>query len=153
MVVSSSSFSRFVPQTFQRLQQPAPVAREYILTIPETQMPSSQVIQPVQQSQVASKGHQQQSRRHPISFLICEDQQAGPSRPLTFTLTQMKHFKHLSVASARGYESQYNMSGLSSFFGNLQSVMSYQHTTAIITSQHASTSHLSSNHYHLTARI
>ena len=40
---SSSATSTFVPQTFQ--QQPAPVAREYILTIPETQMPASQVIQ------------------------------------------------------------------------------------------------------------
>ena len=33
--------STFVPQTFQQPQQPAPATREYILTIRETQMPSS----------------------------------------------------------------------------------------------------------------
>ena len=52
---SSSAVSRFVPQTFQQPQQPALVAREYILTFPEAQMPSSKVVQPTQQSQVASK--------------------------------------------------------------------------------------------------
>ena len=38
----------------------------------------------------------------------------------------MKHFNPPSVASATGKESQHNISGLSSFFGNLQSMMSYQ---------------------------
>ena len=61
---SSSATSVFVPQTFQQPQQPALAAREYILTIPETQVPSSQVIQLAQQSQVATKGQQQQSRGH-----------------------------------------------------------------------------------------
>ena len=53
---SSSATSIFVPQTFQQPLQPAPAAREYILIIPDTQMPASQVIQPAQQSQLATKG-------------------------------------------------------------------------------------------------
>ena len=53
---SPSATSAFVPQTFQQPQQPAPAAREYILTIQETQMP--QVTQPAQQSQVATGGQQ-----------------------------------------------------------------------------------------------
>ena len=52
---SLSKTSIFVPQTFQQLQQPAPAAKEYILTIPETQMPASHVIQPAQQSQMVKK--------------------------------------------------------------------------------------------------
>ena len=75
---------------------------------------------------MASKGQQQQSRGQPTSFIVVDDQQAGPSRPLTFTLTLKKHFNPLSVASATGEESQHNISGLSSFFRNLQSVVSYQ---------------------------
>ena len=59
---TSSAASTFVPETFQQPQQPAPAAREYILTITETQIPSSQVIQPAQQSKVASEGQHQQSR-------------------------------------------------------------------------------------------
>ena len=115
-----------MPQTFQQPQQPTSAAREYISSIKETQMPASQVIQLTQQSQVATKGWQQQSRRQSISFLVIDDQQAGPSRPVTFTLTPTKHFNPPSVASATGEESEHNKSGLSSFFGNLQSVMSYQ---------------------------
>ena len=88
-------------------------------------MPSSQVIQPAQQNQVASKGQQQQSIGQPTSFLVIDDQQAGSSRLLTFTLTQTKHFNPPSVA-ATGEESQHNISGLSSFFGNISSVLSYQ---------------------------
>ena len=63
---SSSANSTFVPQTFQQPQQPAPAAREYILTIPETPMPASRVIQPAQQIQMATKG-QQQPRGKPTS--------------------------------------------------------------------------------------
>ena len=59
---SSSATSSFVPQTFQQSQQPAPAARENILTIPETQMPASQIIQTAQQSQVATKGQQETQR-------------------------------------------------------------------------------------------
>ena len=112
-------------QTFQQPQQPVPAAREYILTIPKTQMPASQVIQPDQHSQVATNGQQQQTRRQPNSFQIVDDQQAESS-PLMFTKTPTKHFNPPSVASATSEETQYNISGLSSFFGNLQSVMSYQ---------------------------
>ena len=68
----------------------------------------------------------QQRRVQLASFLVVDDQQAGPSRPLTFTLTPTKHVNPPSVASATGEESQHNISGLSSFFENLQSVMSYQ---------------------------
>ena len=114
-----------MPQTFQQPQQPAPAAMEYILTIPETQMPASQPIQLTQQSQVATK-EQQQPRGQLTSFLVVDDQQAGPTRLLTFTMTPKKHFNPPSVASATGEESQHNILGLSSFFGNLQSVMSYQ---------------------------
>ena len=92
---NSSATSTFVPQTFQHPQQPAPPASEYTLTIPETQMPSSQNIQPAQQSQVASKGEQQHSRGQLTSFLVVDDQQqAGPSRPLTFILRPTKHSRH-----------------------------------------------------------
>ena len=85
---SSNVASTFVPQTFQQPQQPAPAGREYILTIPETQMPTSQVIQP----QVATKRQQQQTREQLTSFLVTDDQQPGPSSLLTFTLTLMKQF-------------------------------------------------------------
>ena len=109
-------------QTFQQPQQPTPVAREFILIIPETQMPSSQVIQPTQQSQAASQGQQQQSRGQLTSFIVVEDrQQAGPSRPIT-----SNYFNPPLVTSATGKESQHNLPGLSSFFGNIPSVLSYQ---------------------------
>ena len=123
--------------------------KEYILTIPQTQMPAGQVIQPAQQSQVTTKG-QQQPRGQLTSFIVVDDQQPGPSRPLTFTLTPTKYFNPPSVTSATGKESQHNISGLSSFFGNLQSVLSYQQ---IDTPQQFSPteSRLSSNH-HNTAK-
>ena len=121
---SSSATSTFVSQIFQQLQQPATSARKYIFTIPDTQVLSSQVIQLTQQSQVASKGQQQQSRGQPTSFVVVDNQQAGPSRPFTFTLTRMKHFSPPSVAS--GEESQHNISGVSSFFRNLHSLMCYK---------------------------
>ena len=87
-------------------------------------MPASQVIQQAQQSQVALRGQ-------PTSFVIVDDHQPGPSRPFTFTLTPAKHFNPLSLASVTGEESQHNMSGLSSFFANLQSVMSYHDEPAV----------------------
>ena len=61
-----------------------------------------------------------------ISFLIIDNKQAEPSRPFTFTLTQTKHFYPLSDASATGKETQHNISGLSSFFGNVPTVISEQ---------------------------
>ena len=84
-------------------------------------MAVSQVIQPAQQNQVATKGQQQQFRGQPTFFLINDNQHAAPSRPCTFTLTPMKHFNPSSVASTTGQESQHNISGLSSFFGNIPS--------------------------------
>ena len=73
------------------------------------------------QSQVATKGQQQQTRQQArLPF------QAGRSRPLTFTLPLTKHFNPPSVSSAAGAKSQHNKSELSSFFENVQSMMSYQ---------------------------
>ena len=104
---SSSATSTFVPQTFQPPRQDASAAREYILTMPETQIPTSQVIQPAQQSQMVTKGQQQKLRGQLTSFLVVDDQQARPSSMLTFTLTPMKHFHPLSVTSATGKGSQH----------------------------------------------
>ena len=67
---------------------------------------------------------QQESRGQPNSLLVVDDQQTGPSKPLDFTLMLTKHFNPPSVASATGEESQRNMSGLSSFFGHIPSVLS-----------------------------
>ena len=58
-------------------------------------------------------------QRQQTSFLVVYDQQAGPSRPLMFTLTPTKHFNRPSVVFATCKESQNNISGLLSFFGNL----------------------------------
>ena len=91
---SSSATSTYVSQ------QPAPTGREYILTISEAQMPTSQVIQSAQQSQVASRG-QQQPKGQPTSFVVVDVQPAGPSRPLSFILTSTKHL-NLSAAFATG---------------------------------------------------
>ena len=55
-------------------------------------MPLSQVIEPAQQSQVSSKGQQQQSRGDPTSYLFIDDQQAGSSRPHT----HHSHFHQLT---------------------------------------------------------
>ena len=112
---SSSAASTFVTHTFEQPQESTPAAREYIITIPETQMPARQAIQTAQQTQVATKG-QQQPRGQPTSFLVVDNQQAGPSRLLTFTLTLTKQFNPLSDASATGKK----------VFGNLLSVLSYQ---------------------------
>ena len=105
-------------QTFQQPQQPAP----------ETQVRASQVIQT---TQMATQGQQQQPRGQLTSFLVVDDQQAGPSRPLTCTLTPMKQFNPPSVASATGEESQYNISGLSGFFWNFPSVLSYHQVNTL----------------------
>ena len=80
------------------------------------------VIQPP----VATKGQQQQTKGQLTFFVVADHQQAGPSRPLTLTFMPTKYFNPPSVASATGKESQYNISALSRFFRNPQSVMSYQ---------------------------
>ena len=73
-----------------------------------------------------AKWQHQQSRGQPTSLLIIDDQQAGPSRQLTFTLTLTKHFNPSPVASATNEQGQHKISGLSSFLGNIPSVLSYQ---------------------------
>ena len=112
-----------MPQTSQKPQHPAPAAREYVLYIPETQMPASHAIQLAQQSQVAFRG--QQLRGHLLSYRFVDKQQPSTSRQLHFTISPAKHFNSLSVASVTGEESTNNISALSSIFGNIQSVMSY----------------------------
>ena len=64
---SSNAALTFLPQTFEQSQQPAPAAREHILTISETQMPCKPTIQTAQQ--VANKG------QRPISVLVVDDLQ------------------------------------------------------------------------------
>ena len=128
---SSSATSTFVPQTFQQPQQPAPAAREYILTIPETQMPASKIIKPAKQK---PSRNQRQNREQPTSFVVVDDQQPEPARLITFTLTLMKHFNPPPVASAPGKESQHNISRPSGFFGNIiisDELPIDRHTTAI----------------------
>ena len=67
-------------------------------------------------------------QRPATPFIIVENQQAGPSRLLTFTLIPTKHINPPLVASATDKESQHNISGLSSFL--LQSVISYLQISA-----------------------
>ena len=64
--------------------------------------------------------------RQPTFIIVVDDKQTRPSRLLPFTLTLTKHFNPLSGACATGEESSHNISGLSCFFGTLQSVMSYK---------------------------
>ena len=73
---SSRTTSAYVLLSYWQPQQPADAAREYILTIPETQMPKSQAIQPVQQSQVVPREHQQ-SRGPQTSYLVVDEQQTS----------------------------------------------------------------------------
>ena len=87
-------------------------------------MPASHIIQPAQQSQVAPRG-QQQPRRQLTLFAVVDYQRAGPSGPFIFTLSLMKQFSPLSVASAIDGE-VYTTYQDSNFLEILQSVMSYQ---------------------------
>ena len=117
---SSTAISTYVPQTLQQPKQPAPAAKEYILHIPETQMPACQAIQPAQQSQVAQT-EQQQPRGQQSSYLVVDKQQQGTSRQLHITISQRQHLNPPSVASVTGKESANNISGFSSIFGSTQS--------------------------------
>ena len=111
-----------MPQIFQQPQQPTPATTEYISVIPETQMPASQVIQPAQQNKVAMKGHQQQQTRgQPTSFLVADNLQAGPSRPITITLTLAKHstYHHLPLLQAMEVNTAYQDSQAPSEIFNL----------------------------------
>ena len=101
-------------------------------------------------------GHQrQQPQQQTLSRSRLPSFQAAPSSSLTFTLMLRKHFNPPSVASATYEESQHNISGLSSFFGNILSVLSCQQIDTpqlFLPADMQTTSRLSSNHHHLTAR-
>ena len=88
-------------------------------------MPGREVIQLAQQCQVHPE-HSINLGGQPASFVVLDNQQARPSRPLTFTPTLTERFNPLSVPTATGEEISHNISALSSFFGNLESVMSYR---------------------------
>ena len=110
-------------------------------------MPASQVIKPAQQSQVAPRA-QQQPRGQPTSFIILDDHQTEPSGLPTFTLTPTKHLNPPSIASATVEESPHNISGLPSFFGNIQSITSFQQIDMLQLSHQVTriNTRLSSNH-------
>ena len=76
---SLSTTSRYVPLSYQQLLVAVAVAKEYKLTIPETQMPASQAMQPAQQSKVGPR-IQQQPRGPQASELVFNEQQPGTSR-------------------------------------------------------------------------
>ena len=65
----------------------------------------------------------------PASILVVDDQQAGNSRHLMFTLSPAKTVNPPSVASGQQEESQHNTSGLSSLFGGIPSELLYQQIT------------------------
>ena len=117
LVSSFSATSTYVPQTFE--QQPAPTGREYLFTIPEFQMTASHVIEPAQKRQVVARGQSNTEGSQLPSWLFL-----WPSRLLTFTLTQVKHFNPPSVASATRKDSSHNIFGLSSLWGNIESYIS-----------------------------
>ena len=104
---------------------------------------SNQVILPGQQSQVASKG-QQQSRGQPTSFIV--QQQARPSRPLTFTLHQLPQLQ-----AKKANATYQNFQASSEIFCLWWTTNRLTHCNRFY-SGHTSTSHLSSNHHRLTAR-
>ena len=81
-------------------------------------MPASHVIQPAQ-AEPSDTQSTATTQRAMASFVVVEDQQTGPSRLLTFILTPTKHFNPQSLALVTSEESSHNISGLSSFFGNL----------------------------------
>ena len=69
----SSNISTYMPQTYN--QQPTATAREYILTVPDTQMLHSQASQAIQPGQGMSQG--QQLRGQETSYLVVYGQQPG----------------------------------------------------------------------------
>ena len=87
------------------------------------------------------------------SFLVINDQQAGLSRPLTFTLMPMKHFNPPSVASAQAKKVNTTYQVMLLWKYTLSAELpADRHTAVVFTSGHATTSCLSSNHHCLTAR-
>ena len=104
----------------------ATAGREYILTILETQPVSIPVVQPTQTATgepvTAIAKVQQPSRpssasAQPTSYAVV-DEQPGTSRQMLFNPP--------SVAPSQQEESQHNTSGLSSLFGAIPSVLTYQ---------------------------
>ena len=102
-------------------------------------MPASQVIQPAQQSQVVTKG-QPEPRGQLTSFIFVDDQQPEPLRPLTFALTQTKHFNPPSVASATGKQNH------TTYHDPHASLIIYSQSSAISRSTHH-------NHFHQVTSI
>ena len=108
---------------------------EYILTIPDSQPVSIQVVQPTQidTTQPATVIAKVQQPLGPASvsaqttsYLVVDDQQPGTSRQLLFSLSPNKTVNPPSVAAVEQEESQHNTSGLSCFFGGIPSVLQYQ---------------------------
>ena len=62
----------------------------------------------------------------PISYLVVDDQQPETSRQLMFNLSTTKTVNPHSVAAVQQEKSQHNISGLSSLFGGILSVLQYQ---------------------------
>ena len=107
-----------LPETSQ-----APAGHEYILTIPETQAVSIQIVQPTQTATgqpVTVIAKVQQPPRpssvsaQPTSYIVEDDQQPGTSRLPP------------SVAASQQEESQHNTCRLYSLFGAIPSVLQYQ---------------------------
>ena len=146
---NSSTTSTFVPQTFQQPQQPALAAREYILTIPETQMPARQAIQPAQQIQVAANG-QQQPRGQPTCWWPTTQSfktayfHTDPIEALQSTVSCLCQQWRKSTQHIRTLKCLWE----STVSDELQTD---RHTSTIFTTQPAPTHRLSSNH-HFAAR-
>ena len=101
-------------------------AREYVLTIPETQPVSIPVVQPQQTTtgqpvtviaKVQQPSGPSSSSAQP-TYVVVDDQQPGTSRQMLFNPP--------SVAPSQQEESQHNTSGLSSLFAAIPSVLMYQ---------------------------
>ena len=117
MIVSPSN------QTFKQPQQSAPAARDSDACSPGHPTCPAELYG-IQRTAVAIQSVANLS-------LFVDDQQAGPSRPLTIILIPTNHFNPAPVASATEKESQHKISGLSRFFGNIPSVLSYQQINAL----------------------
>ena len=105
----------------------ATTGREYILTIPETQLVSVPVVQPTQTAtgepvtviaKVQQPPRPSSASAQPTSYVVVYDQQPGTSRQMLFNPP--------SVAPSQQEESQDNTSGLSSLFAVIPSVLTYQ---------------------------
>ena len=100
---------------------------EYVLTIPETQPVSIQLVQPQQTTtgqpvtviaKVQQPSGPPSSSAQQTSYVVVDDQQPGTSRQMIFNPP--------SVAPSQQEESQQNTSGLSSLFAAIPSVLTYQ---------------------------